>query len=317
MEPRGRHRAPGAGVRRRSGALAVTAGLLIGCVAMGLVGISFLHQLRGFDAPYRPGGKDPLYSDAPHPPAVAATAPAAARHDSAWAGLTDSPLTQLRLAGSADCDLPALRGRSVSREALQEHLTALSACLDGQWSPVLVSAGIRFEPVAVTVFDAGRGTGSACGGEESAIPAGYCPSERTIYVSSTLAQHRSGTDSWAELSTVTALSHEYGHHLQSLSGVLDDADAMSAADGAGKPSGTVRRIESMATCLGALTHSRLGGAQQVSQGYYLRMIDPATYRADASHGAAETQAFWAKRGYDADGDTGRCATFSAPAEQVR
>ncbi len=316
MEPRGRHLAPGAGLRQRHPALVLCAALLVGCVAVGLVGIAFLHQVREFDAPYRPGGVDPLSSQTPLPSEAGLPAPASGPRDPAWTALTASPLTQLQLSDMMDCGLPALRGRSISREALQEHLAALAACLDRQWEPVLTAAGLAFEPVSVVVFDPHRGTGSACGGKESALPAVYCPPERTIYVSSTVGTHRSGTASWTELTIVSVLGHEYGHHLQSLTGVLDGADAASSA-GVDGPPDMARRIESMATCLGALSHSRMGGAQQITQGYYARMVDPDTYRADASHGSAETQAYWAKRGYDAGGDTSRCATFSAPAEQMR
>ncbi|UYG17319.1 neutral zinc metallopeptidase [Brachybacterium huguangmaarense] len=316
MEPRGRHLATGAGLRQRHPALVLCAALLVGCVAVGVVGIAFLHQLRAFDAPYRPGGADPLYSQAPVPPEAGLSVPPSGHESPAWSALTGSPLTRLRVTETTDCDLPALRGRSTSRDTLQEHLTALAGCLDRQWAPVLTEAGLTFEPVSVVVFDPHRGTGSACGGKESAVPAVYCPSERTIYVSSSVGKHRSGTANWTELTVVSVLGHEYGHHLQSLTGVLDDADA-AAAQGADGSADMARRIESMATCLGALSHGRLGGAQQITQGYYARMIDPGTYRADASHGSAATQAFWAKRGYDADGDTSRCATFSAPAEQMR
>lgn len=307
MRPQGRHRA-GPGGPRRHPALVVSAAVLAVTAMMGVTGTGFLHQLRAFDAPYSPNGTQaPLGFAAP-------LTPEGHGEDSAWESVSGNPLTTVHITDTVDCDLPMLPAGTITPSQLQTHLEGATACLDSMWKPRIEAAGYTFTPVTIRVYDSASDLGTACGEPEAAVPGVYCAVDRTIYLPSTLAERGGELAGWSELRTMGILAHEYGHHLQELTGILDASLGLHPVSK--DPHEVTRRIESMATCLGALSQGRMTGAQQVTLGYFDHATDPSTYRADSDHGRAETQSTWAQRGFASDGDAGRCATFSAPADQV-
>lgn len=311
MTPHGRHLAREDVAREAHPAVVLAAALLVGCVAVGIVGLVSLHHLRALDAPFRPAAA----SAAPWLPGEPAPGH---EDDPAWRAAAVSPLLSMRPA-AVRCAAPDLDVRRADAHALEQRLQAIAACFDAAWEPAVTGAGLAFEPVTVRVFEPSDGTGSTCGETEAVVPALYCPQDSTIYVSGAAVSHAHGDTSQAEASLTGTLAHEYGHHVQSLTGVLDAADALPAGPGHGGDGDRaepLRRVETMATCLGALTHTRLASPLGPTQAFYERMTDPGSYRADASHGRAGTQARWAARGYEADGDASACAAFSAPAAAV-
>lgn len=305
MRTQGRHRAGPA--RRRHPAVVVCAAVLAVTAVTVATGTGFLRQLQAYEAPYHPGASFVAVGSEQEPPARYA-------QDPAWRELAENSLTTLHVDGHLDCGVPLLPAEAVSVSRLGDHLDSLAACLDGYWRPRIEASGHGFTPVTVEVFDPAVGLGSACGEPERAVPGVYCPTNRTIYLPSTLTDRGGDPAVWSELRLMAVLAHEYGHHLQEITGILATSRTITAEPS--DPHEVTRRIESMATCIGALTQGQMVGPLAVTQGYYAFAITPDSYAADDDHGTAATQARWSQSGFDAGGDLRSCSTFSVPSGAV-
>ncbi|WP_019819241.1 neutral zinc metallopeptidase, partial [Saccharomonospora saliphila] len=216
------------------------------------------------------------------------------------AAIGDNPLhSSVVRPASVACELPE-PGSAVSR--LRAFYDALLRCLDRSWRPALDAAGARFGPARVSIADAPE---TACGPlPPSAEATGlYCSTDTTIYLPRSRTLDAFGLSVEAHVAT---LAHEYGHHVQHLSGILDDAGRMLgryAEDGpADREIG--RRVELQANCLAGtfLRQARDGGAfdrelAEAAVDDFRNWVDSDT------HGAGDTQRGWALRGYR-DGGAG-------------
>lgn len=193
------------------------------------------------------------------------------------------------------------------------------------WGPVLAKHDIRYTPPASVVLYT-QATGTGCGTGQSAMGPFYCPADRKVYLD---------TSFWNELETrfgakgefarAYVISHEIGHHIQTLTGASDQAQRMGAR---GATSGSVR-LELQADCyagvwarhapeasgggiaitradiedgLGAAAAGGGDAIQEQSQG----RVMPDSF----THGTSAQRMRWFGKGYDA-GDPGACDTFAA------
>lgn len=112
------------------------------------------------------------------------------------------------------------------------------------WSQELPRDGAQYQPTKTTLFSGGTRTG--CGNATSSVGPFYCPADKTVYLD---------LDFFNELKTrfgaqggpfaeAYVLAHEYGHHIQDLTGVLDRIDPRDTG-----PQGSAVRSELMADCL--------------------------------------------------------------------
>lgn len=108
-----------------------------------------------------------------------------------------------------------------SSEYAREACGAL-ASLNKTWEPEFRRAGIAFQDPALDLFRDGRVQTGGCGGATSASGPFYCPADQTIYIDTgfydQLAQ-MSGTR--GDFARLYVIAHEYGHHIQTLTGISD------------------------------------------------------------------------------------------------
>ncbi|WP_020657804.1 neutral zinc metallopeptidase [Amycolatopsis benzoatilytica] len=215
------------------------------------------------------------------------------------------------LAAPESCDLPEL---SRDGEQLKKFYTVLADCLKQSWQPALEKAGEPNLPVKISVT---LPKTSACGNAPSRdqAVAYYCGGDETIYAPTDWMLSDAGLNRARHLATI---AHEYGHHVQRESGILDAASAeMSSPEPASdKDKAVVRRIELQANCFGALFLAAAAGHGSISRATANAAV--ADYgRADDSgdHGTRENQLAWAKAGYSGAGPAA-CDTWSAPSDQV-
>jgi predicted metalloprotease len=102
----------------------------------------------------------------------------------------------------------------------QESCAAL-ASLDQTWAPLFERAGIPFrQPKLVFYSQQGR---SGCGAAQSAMGPFYCPADEGIYLDTTFYDQldRQLGAGPGDFVRHYVIAHEYGHHVQALTGVAD------------------------------------------------------------------------------------------------
>lgn len=108
-----------------------------------------------------------------------------------------------------------------SSEYAKEACNALTS-LDATWSAAFARAGIPFEQPVLDLYRGGQVTTGGCGSATSAVGPFYCPADKGIYIDTSfydqLAQ-MSGTG--GDFARLYVIAHEYGHHIQNLTGISD------------------------------------------------------------------------------------------------
>jgi uncharacterized protein len=230
--------------------------------------------------------------------------------------LADHPLlmSPVKLA-VVPCALPEF---GVTDGELSAYYRAGVACLDAAWRPALMQENLPFEPPSLdTSPDLADGPCGSAPAESEAV-AYYCGRNRTIYMpTSRLRDNGGGDRPGTHLAT---LAHEYGHHVQALTGMLRAADGKIADAGEETPAGLEmsRRIELQANCFAGLFLRAVSGAigaelaQEAAEDFQYAVEEPADKNA---HGTPDNQAEWASYGFTS-GTTTSCNTYTASAEAV-
>ena len=190
------------------------------------------------------------------------------------------------------------------------------------WDGVFQRSGEKY-PYVDTVFFTDQ-VQTACGLASSQVGPFYCPRDRQIYLDlgffHELAQRFNAPGDFAP---AYVIAHEYGHHVQTLTGIGREVDEASSENPDQRNALSVR-VELQADCLaGVWAHSTferglleegdleegLNAAASVGddriQAAATGRISPETF----THGTAEQRAGWFKRGFE-DGDATACDTFS-------
>ncbi len=209
------------------------------------------------------------------------------------------------------------------------RLSATVQSLDAFW------AG-QFDPAADVplpeVVEFSASTSTACGAATASTGPFYCPPEQTIYLDLgfyDLLRDRFGAAD-GPLAEMYVTAHEYGHHIQQITGVMDAADRQ----GTGADSDSVR-IELQADCYAGLWAGHAATTLDPDTGVPFLEPITATQLADAlsaaaavgddhiqaasggqvtpdswTHGSSEQRERWFTTGYE-QGTPGACDTFAA------
>ena len=219
-----------------------------------------------------------------------------------------------RSAAGFHCKEPAIRPTTLAN--VRKYYAAFVKCLDKAWAPIVRKAGFTFTPPRLEVFT-GRSRPS-CGVTDSAA---YCGGG-VISMSADydLKNYRTDDKLWARTTMAHLIAHEYGHHIQRLTGITAASAARSLTMSADAGLAESRRIELQASCFSGVY---LGADRRyfpVSGSWLQRWVWTIRHRGDEwnltrSHGKSSTHSRWTRRGFDAASPSA-CNTFTASAASI-
>ncbi|MFC0433447.1 neutral zinc metallopeptidase [Kutzneria buriramensis] len=202
------------------------------------------------------------------------------------------------------CDLPKF-GRAADQ--LRAYLEAELTCLDAAWKPVVTALNMPFQLTKLTMDNS---SGSCKSRDDGTPVAFYCGADNELHMP--LQTVLDGTDGVPAV-ILGVMAHEYGHHVQDMSGILLAESRREASAGRDTPAGLElsRRLELQANCFAGMFLASVAGRGSVSRSM---AGDGAAAFADGGgekdHGTAQNQGRWAEVGYQQN-KTAACNTWSA------
>jgi predicted metalloprotease len=190
------------------------------------------------------------------------------------------------------------------------------------WAQTFAASGKDYPETKLVLFDE-AGTTSACGPASAATGPFYCPADQKVYLELgffDVLESRFGAQG-GDFAIAYVIAHEFGHHIQTVTGISQSVQEQGAAD-AGRRNDLSVRQELQADCLaGVWAHSAASDVQpgdieealsaasavgddriqQATQG----RVDPESW----THGSAEQRVEWFTRGWQS-GDPATCDTFA-------
>ena len=123
------------------------------------------------------------------------------------------------------------------------RMKGAAASIDAYWTNVAPDMGFDYTPTQVVLFDGETETG--CGQATSAVGPFYCPADQIIYLDTAFFAelHDRFGASGGSLSEMYVVAHEWGHHIQTITGINNGLDLQDTG-----PSSDSVRLELQADC---------------------------------------------------------------------
>lgn len=233
--------------------------------------------------------------------------------------LADNPLFDVGGLPATDCPLSRW---STDPAGAERFFRSALPCLDAAWAPVMRAAGLPFSSPAVA-FPPGTSFNTPCGNQSIGhIVAFYCGRDQTLYVPfSGLQTEQYGAHPGVYLAL---FAHEYGHHVQALSGILSAYTTERYAKDNGDSGNNAgwelsRRLELQAQCFSGLFLAATSGRGDVD-GNITHEAQTSQDRGDHSgppldHGTDDHTIGWWNTGFQRN-SLAQCNTWAASTADV-
>lgn len=204
-----------------------------------------------------------------------------------------------------------------------EFVDVIGANINDVWTAKLQG----YTPPKVVIYEQGTQTG--CGFGQSAMGPFYCPADATVYVDLSFwaeMKTRLGA-SGADFARAYVIAHEFGHHVQSLTGVSQkaaQARAVSESEGNRFSVALELQADCYAGVWAASASAASGGKVALESGDLEEGLKTANAIGDDrlqkrstgqvtpekfTHGSSAQRVEWLQRGYNS-GDPTQCETFA-------
>ena len=218
---------------------------------------------------------------------------------------------------------PALP-QSTGLSQVQRFIGAVFNDAQTEWSKVFASAGVQYQPARLVLYSSAVNT--ACGAESAKVGPFYCPADRTVYLDTSFfdeMQQRYGVG--GDFAQAYVVAHELGHHVQNLTGVAAQVNALQQRFPANANNLSVL-TELQADCYAGVwaysTYRRgllepgdldeaLTAAAAVGDDFLQKSATGSVQPEQWTHGSSAQRQHWLAVGYDS-GKPASCNTFAPP-----
>jgi uncharacterized protein len=191
------------------------------------------------------------------------------------------------------------------------------------WGKIFQESKTQYRPPTLVLYD-GQ-VRSACGMAQSAVGPFYCAGDEKLYLD--LAFFRDLQTRFrapGDFAQAYVIAHEVGHHVQKLTGTLQQIESARGRVAQAESNQTSVRMELQADCYAGVWGHYAGTMNQLDSGDIAEALNAATAIGDDrlqkqtqgrvvpesfTHGSSEQRVRWFKRGMDS-GRPKDCDTFS-------
>jgi uncharacterized protein len=200
-------------------------------------------------------------------------------------------------------------------------LAAVTEDIQIFWEETFAAAGRELPMQDLVLFEGS--TTSGCGPASSATGPFYCPADQKVYLDLGFfdeLQSRFGAQG-GDFAIAYVVAHEYGHHIQTVTGISEEVQRQGQADPSRRNDLSVRQ-ELQADCLaGVWAHSAasdlepgdieeaLSAAEAVGDDRIQERTQGRTDPESWTHGSSAQRVEWFTRGFRG-GEVGQCDTFA-------
>lgn len=201
----------------------------------------------------------------------------------------------------------------------QESCNALSS-LNKTWEPMLQRKGADFARPPLNFYS--QVGDSGCGAAQSAMGPFYCPADQSIYIDTdfyTELEQRLGAG--GDFARAYVIAHEYGHHIQNLTGLADQIRSEQQRDPS-RANNLQVRMELQADCYAGVWAARnrdridpgdfeegMNAAHSIGDDTLMRNAGRRPVEEAFTHGSSEQRMAWLRKGLTT-GDEDQCDTFA-------
>jgi predicted metalloprotease len=310
-------------------------------IGLGLLGVTVLSNLLKHDSDYTQPEPVSTATEAPtNAPATAPTAPATRRtttqpQPTKTATTAPEPsdtdivaknrIYKTGVQKTVNCRESGARANSATNA--RKYYNAVLACLVKAWPRQVAMAGGRFVPPHLVIFS-GYAVSPCSGNAPSSF---YCSSNRTIYMDvnsdvrwyQTYLSYNNRTQAmaWLRAEMTDTVAHEFGHHVQNMTGILGATDNLRYEFTGDKSLEMSRRLEIQATCFGNVFMGANQSSYKMtgllkSQLDYLHSHQGDEYGSQPDHGSRAIIPRWANAGFVTRSPSA-CNTYTASPTYVR
>jgi uncharacterized protein len=198
------------------------------------------------------------------------------------------------------------------------------ASTEDTWTQIFAAKGQTYRPAGFRFY--GRNGPSGCGEAQSAMGPFYCPTDSNIYLDTSFfdeLQTKFGAS--GDFAQAYVIAHEAGHHIQNLTGVLEQASSQQRRASSREGNAIQVRVELQADCYAGVwaanakdAQGKLMEAGDVEEGLRAaQAIGDDTLQQQSqgrvvpeafTHGSSAQRQQWLRRGLES-GDPAACNTF--------
>ena len=212
-------------------------------------------------------------------------------------------------------------GKSTLDPATQDMVLRVLGSTERRWTDLFAAQGQQYQPTTLVFYS--RADRSGCGVAQAAMGPFYCPTDQRIYLDTTFFDELSTRFGAAgDFAQAYVIAHEVGHHIQHLTGVLDQARQAQSSSSSAEGNAVQVRVELQADCYAGVwaandrnllepgdVEEGMRAAEAIGDDTLQRQTQGRVVPESFTHGTSEQRMAWLRRGLQT-GDPAACDTFS-------